>query len=69
MLFLSEWVNKSVVKLRKIMRRLSCIKSFAGGRLLITDLGTFMELGFVENGKECLWVGECELLWIERGYL
>ena len=51
------------------MRRLSCIKSFAGGRLLITDLGTFMELGFVENGKECLWVGECEFLWIERGYL
>ena len=69
MLFLSEWVNKFVVKWGKIMRRLSFIKSFVGGRLLITDLGTFMELGFVENGKECLWVGECELLWIERGYL
>ena len=31
MLFLSEWVNKFVVKWREIMRRLNCIKSFVGG--------------------------------------
>lgn len=41
------------------MSRLCCIKSFVGGRSLITDQGTFMELEFVEKGEECLRVGEC----------
>ena len=57
MLFLSEWVNKFVVKWGKIMKRLSCIKSFVGGRLFITNLGTFMELRLLKMARTvCGWV-------------
>lgn len=38
-------------------------------RLLITNWGIFMVLGFVKRERNVLWIGEYGFLWTVRGYL